>query len=61
MDERLRRLIRLRKVDVRCRACGEGAAYARYCFRCGSHDLELLPHGAPGWTHCLGGRSGDRG
>lgn len=49
------RLAWMRKLDVRCRACGEGSAYGTRCYACGSTDLDILAHGSPGWTHCLGG------
>lgn len=52
------RLISAGKVDVRCRACGEGSAYTSRCYACGSEDLDIIPHGSPGWTHCLGGGGG---
>jgi hypothetical protein len=51
----LTRLIQLRKVDVRCLECGAESAYTAMCYRCSSTELEVIPHGSPGWTHCLGG------
>lgn len=54
----LTRLIQLRKVDVRCPECGAVSAYTAMCYRCSNTDLEIVLHGSPGWTHCLGGGGG---
>lgn len=55
MTPDLERLAWQRKLDVRCRACGEGSALTARCYACGSPDLDIIPHGSDGWTHCLGG------
>ena len=59
LTDEMKALWQRSKLDCRCLDCGAESAATGWCYRCTSKNLEYIPHGAPGWTRCLGsGRSG---